>query len=58
MTLRNRLARLENRTIAPDTAPDAAIVEYLDGLAARKSAGDASVQSELNEMLATLAAAR
>ena len=54
MTLRARLARLEGRTPAPDTAPALAVVEYLDGLAARKATGDASVQSELNEMLATL----
>ena len=58
MNLRHRLTRLESRTPAPDAAPDAELVEYLDGLAARKATGDASVQSELNEMLATLAVAR
>ena len=54
MTLRARLAKLEGRTTAPDTVPDAPLVEMLDDLAARKVAGCATVQSELNELLETL----
>ena len=58
MTLRARLAKLEGRTAAPDAAPDAALIAYLDDLGARKSAGDATVQTELNALAAALAVAR